>query len=164
MHDGDQVAFVGYPGSGRPAIGDRGTLMNRMGESANVHWKTGALAGQYAPVSLGDLEKVVRVARGPQTVSEDLDDSLDVGVVKRPSLRYLCALEGAGAVLQMLAAQGQTSGLAAIAEDLRVLAERAIREDEHIKRVAGELDPEDADELIKAAACTTLHDAASLWS
>lgn len=159
LREGSHVSCVGDGRNGR-ALGERGQILAITGRSAHVKWADRS-------ITLEDLDDLALLrsgfgaARATAAVVEpddDLADSLDVGPIQAAGMRGVYEAEGGFGVLSALASTGQLSGFASIAEETRLFAEARVRQDPDLARVAAQLDPEEADELVSLATASLLRD------
>lgn len=154
-HEGMRVSYIGDGSDGR-ILGERGQILAITGRAAHVKWADSSIT----LVDLNDLGKLATPTRtAAVTPVDDLADSLEVGPVVAVGMRGVFEAEGSGGVLRALAATGQLSRFASIAEDVRTFTERQVREDPDVRRVTAQLDPEEGDELVSVATLALLRDA-----
>jgi hypothetical protein len=155
LHEGSRVSYIGDGHDGR-ALGEHGRLLAITGRSGHVKWEDRTIT-LVDLVDVAPLSSTAAAARPP--ADDDLADSLDVGPVQAFGVRGVYETEGTPGVLNVLASTGQLTGFASIAEDTRLFAEGQVRQDPELSRVAAQLDPEEADELISTATAVLLRDA-----
>lgn len=159
LREGSHVSYVGDGRNGR-ALGERGQILAITGRSGHVKWIDRSITleelGNLALLRSGFGAARVAVAIEPD---DELADSLEVGPIQVAGMRGVYEAEGGEGVLSALASTGQLSGFTSIAEEARLFAEARVRQDPDLARVAAQLDPEEADELVSLATATLLRDA-----
>lgn len=157
--EGSHVSYVGDGRSGR-ALGERGQVLAITGRSGHVKWADRS-------ITLEDLDDLALLRAGFGAArataafepDDELADSLEVGPIQAAGMRGVYEAEGGAGVLSALASTGQLAGFASIAEEARLFAEARVRQDPDLARVAAQLDPEEADELVSLATAGLLRDA-----
>lgn len=157
LREGFTVTFIGSQDDEGVTLGDKGRLLAFASNSAaHVQWLTGLRLGQ---VTLTDVEDIDNAApKYAMAHHDELADSLDVGPLQTVGARSVYDSAGPEGTLIHMASQGQLGGLARIADDvLGWVCAKIRREPMFMSAIAG-LEPDEQEELISMAACTTLRD------
>ena len=157
LREGFTITYIGSQDADGVTLGDKGRLLAfASNSSAHVQWLTGLRLGQ---VTLTDIEDIDNASRKYATVHHDeLADSLEVGPLQMVGARSVYDTAGPEGTLVHMASQGQLGGLARIADDvLGWVCAKIRRESTFMSAIAG-LDPDEQEEIIQMAACTTLRD------
>lgn len=154
--EGQAVSYIGDGRDGR-VLGERGRVLAVNGRSGHVKWD------DHTITLVADLESDLAPLRSTTaaarvSVPDELDDSLEVGLPVHTGLRSVLAVEGSTAALNVLAASGQLTSFAAIADSARLHTEAQVRADQSFRRALAGLDEDEVDELVSTAALVLLRD------
>ena len=156
LREGFTVTYIGEEADG-VSLGDKGRLLAFASDSAaHVQWLTGVRLGQ---VTLTDVEDIDNASQKYAVVHhDDLADSLEVGPIEVVGARAVYDSAGPEGTLIHLASQGQLGGLAQIADEVLSFTCAKIRSKPLFMTALAGLDPEEQEEIVHMAACTTLRD------
>lgn len=157
FYEGQAVSFVG---DGQPglSLGDHGRLLAFASKTAgHVQWLDGQRRGQVTVHELGS--EVLPAGKKYEAVLDGLEDSLEVGPVPHTSARAVYDTEGSFGVLSMLASAGYLANFEAIADDAQTFVQERIRQEASVHEVLGQLEDDEASELVLLASRVLLRDA-----
>ena len=157
LREGSTVSYVGYPRDG-VAIGDSGQVLSLSSPYCHVTWLSGSRVGQ---VDLLPEDDFVVLGRGGRqaTVSEALDDSLDLPHLSAQSARAVFDAEGPDGVLAALFEDGTLGSLSEAVEQAVGTVIESLRRDEGVVTVLSALDSDEADAVVLRATAMLFRDA-----
>jgi hypothetical protein len=156
FYEGQAVSYVGGGHQGL-SLGDHGRLLAFAStNTGHVQWLDGSRRGEVTIQSLG--AEVLPASKKYAAVQDGLEDSLEVGPVPHTSARQAYDTDGSLGVLTMLASSGYTANFQAIAEEAQSFVEERIRQESSLREVLGQLDEDEASELVTLASRVLLHD------
>jgi hypothetical protein len=153
LREGSRVSYVGPP-SDRLAMGDQGRLLSVSGSVGHVMWESGACQGQTSAHYDIDL-----ATTGSQGVQASIEDSLEVGGLVTFAVRDAYDTGGEVGVLNALAESGHLASFGDIAEEALTLVSTRIRRDASFQAVLADLDPEEAEGVLRLASACLIRDA-----
>ena len=157
LREGFTVTYIGSADDDGVTLGDRGRLLAFASDSsAHIQWLTGLRTGQ---VTLADVEDIDNASQKyAMAHHDDLADSLDVGPIQMVGARSVYDISGPEGTLVHMASQGQLGGLVRIAQGALDWACAKIRTESTFMSAIAGLEPDEQEEIIHMAACTTLRD------
>lgn len=155
MRNGDDVIYTGPP-SVEVAPGERGHVLSCTSSYAHVQWYGGHHVGLHAT---DDLDVVAAL----DSISASLDDSLEVSssvgsLVSLASAQEAYDAMGGEGLVSHLASGGYLSAYASVAEELLQQVTAVLQQDPVLHQLTAQMDPDEADEILRRAATTLLSD------
>lgn len=151
------VSYVG-PDVDHLTMGDQGRVLSVSGSIGHVIWQSGDAEGQTTAHYEQDLAPV----GSRQAVHEAIEDSLEVGGLVSFAVRDTFEQAGETGVLNAMAESGHLASFADIAEEAITLVATRIRADASFQAVLADLDPEDAEGVLRLASACLIRDAFTL--
>jgi hypothetical protein len=153
--NGDKVVYTGSEIDGLTP-GVHGHVLSATAAYAHVQWLEGSRAGQVGLHSVDDLGEASSYSR---TVAASLDDCLEVGsLVSLASAQEAYEETGSDGLVEHLASGGHLSAYASVAEDVLQQVTGLLQQDPVLHQLTAQMDPDEADEVLRRAAMTLLSD------
>lgn len=157
LREGFTVTYIGSADDDGVTLGDKGRLLAFASDNAaHVQWLGGIREGHVTLVDVEDIDNASQ--KYAVAHHDDLADSLDVGPIQTVGARSVYDAAGPEGTLVHMASQGQLSGLSRIAEGALDWVCGKIRSELAFMTSIAALDPNEQEEVIRMAACTTLRD------
>jgi hypothetical protein len=156
MHsNGDEVVYTGVRERDLTS-GVHGRVLSATAAYAHVQWLEGSRAGDVGLYGNDELAPAVSYHR---TVAASLDDCLEVGsLVSLASAQEAYEESGSDGLVSHLASGGHLSSYSSVAEDLLQQVTAVLQQDPVLHQLTAQMDPDEADEVLRRAAMTLLSD------
>jgi hypothetical protein len=153
--DGQRVSYIGLGEAGL-SLGDKGTVVSADVSGSHVNWTTGQRVGSICLVNNDDLAPF---SAARTSIQDELADSLAYGSLVSIAVRDVFDAEGESGLITAMNEEGHLASLSYIAEDAITSVAAQIRNSPSFGAVLGQLEPDEADALVAAAAVSLLRDA-----
>lgn len=158
MHDGGKVVYAGQEHEGLTP-GTQGKVLSCTALYGHVQWLEGPHKDKVGLYPIDDLATVGRLpsADPSRSVSASLNDSLEVGsLVSVASAREAYDSMGGEGLVSHLASGGYLSAYSSLAEDALQQVISGLSRDPVIMQVTAQMDPEEAEDVLRRSAALLL--------
>lgn len=150
--EGSHVAYIGDGRLDAPIVyGDEGHVILAADDGSHVQWTSGACREGILLVANTDLQEVKRA-------QAQLDESLEIPL-QTVAARDIYDKIGSSGLLNTLNKEGRLVFFEAIAQNIVESVSNAIRDEPSFRLILGQLNPDEANELVYLSTTSLLRDA-----
>ena len=143
LSDGQKVAYVGDP-SADHQLGDEGIVVSAGPTGSHVRWTTGARVGSIDLMHNLDVAAQGRATSQPSQIGAQAHSVFD--------------RRGPSGLVRALRSEGHLDCLGTVAEDAESYLAATLRQEPSMREVLSSFDPEEAEEILRAAMAELLDD------